>query len=1220
MSDNPLFEPTYQSVDPRTHVYIKPGMYIGSDAFSLEPRWIYSFQEQRMVQAEVNFVPGLRHIFMEIITNASDNVGLSRRAGMDPGNIIVDITDSTVTIVNSGSPIKVEIDPTLGTWIPEAIFGRLLTGRNLEGDRHEAGTNGIGGKATNIFSKQFTVIICDAIRQLQYTQTWLENMTICQPPVIVPYNGKKSYVTVSYVADFARFGYPLPGTVSMDYQGTPYTGGYTSDLIQLLAKDSIDISFTTKVPVIFNKTEFSVHNIRDYARLYFGEAATNGLVHYQWPKDTQVVKSKAGQASKGWTIYPDVEMIVMDTPDAGVLLSFVNGLVTQSGIHVDSAFKAAGDSIVKTVNVESNKNLDKKNANKRSFSIDIRDVKPHVSMIVAIRVKNPEFQGQTKDHFLRPAPKIVIENTELQKLQSWNLVNRLYATLQAKQFMKLQREGKQRRFRSGKGTHANFAGKRGKENCMLIVTEGDSGAGYAETYMSYMAGNRDCLGLLPLRGKALNVMGMSLIQILQNAEIQELRRMLNATEELDYRIDANYLTLNYGAGLMIMADSDDDGAHIVCLLINIFNTLWPTLLVRGYLIDYCTRIVQVSKGNQVLNFYSSVEYEAWQKATPDHATWKVRYFKGLGSSSDELIKEDIQNPRTVGFVYDKHAQAYLQLAFDKKCAANRKQWMQAYVPRTTPPPYPYQNISWYIDNKLILYSLTNCKRSIPRFMDGFKDSLRKIIYTAHIKWKNVTTSFTKHKEYKVAQFEGAVAENTDYHHGEANLGNVIVRMAQDFVGMNNIPWFFPDGQFGTRYMGGANSAKTRYIHTYPEKLFGYILRSEDRPILEVASGEDAEPITYYPIVPMTLINGANGVASGYSTYIPNHNPLDIIDWYRVRLTGAKPIEPVPWYRGFTGDIAMIDRRMSVITDGSNHVVTANEPLDEYDTVLEGTDAEGNLIENLEIIDPDVDQTTVNEADNTKIQSSTLRTKPAVSFVSRGTFYCKDANTIVVTELPIGRWSDTYRKWLEHLEDTKQLKSFKNNSCKNVVNFELHGFVHPPTHKSLKLQRSMGMSNMTLLDNNNKPIKYATVGELLEAFYPERLAAYQRRKDANIRKLQADMQEIMYKIAYIKAVSVDKTLEIRDVAIQDVKYNMERMGLPFAIFKDIGNHQLTKEGFVKMNAKLVEIQKVIQAVSEEPLEVTWRRELDELEAAYIKVYGNHERGKRGVKFDRSHDDM
>ena len=161
---------------------------------------------------------------------------------------------------------------------------------------------------------------------------------------------------------------------------------------------------------------------------------------------------------------------------------------------------------------------------------------------------------------------------------------------------------------------------------------------------------------------------------------------------------------------------------------------------------------------------------------------------------------------------------------------------------------------------MILFSIDDTKRSIAKLMDGFKESNRKIMYGAHLKF-NIGPLNKKYDELKVAQFGAFVADKAHYHHGETILGDVVVGMAQHFVGTNNIPWFVASGMFGTRFDAGKDAGETRYTYTEPEKLVPYILRKEDIPILTAISddGVPVEPEEYYPVIPMILVLELVGV-------------------------------------------------------------------------------------------------------------------------------------------------------------------------------------------------------------------------------------------------------------------------------------------------------------------------------------------------------------------------
>lgn len=95
-------------------------------------------------------------------------------------------------------------------------------------------------------------------------------------------------------------------------------------------------------------------------------------------------------------------------------------------------------------------------------------------------------------------------------------------------------------------------------------------------------------------------------------------------------------------------------------------------------------------------------------------------------------------------------------------------------------------------------------------------------------------------------------------------------MAQNFVGSNNINLLLPIGQFGSRNMGGKEHASARYLHTSMSKLTRYIFPEADDHIVKYLEDDNqpVEPRYYLPIIPMVLINGAEGIGTGWSTFVP----------------------------------------------------------------------------------------------------------------------------------------------------------------------------------------------------------------------------------------------------------------------------------------------------------------------------------------------------------------
>lgn len=358
-------------------------------------------------------------------------------------------------------------------------------------------------------------------------------------------------------------------------------------------------------------------------------------------------------------------------------------------------------------------------------------------------------------------------------------------------------------------------------------------------------------------------------------------------------------SLRYGS-VLIMTDQDYDGSHIRGLLINLFHELWHELItIPGFLTYMATPIVKASKGSQTKNFYSQYEYEQWRQGEGQKG-WKVKYYKGLGTSTRDEAKEYFAHPQAVRFEFVKGSDEAIDLAFNKSRADDRKTWLQGYdktslIPAGTVLPYPD-----FINKDLIHFSNYNLERAIPSVMDGLKVSQRKILYAA--------LKRDLRSEIRVAQFAGYVSEHTGYHHGEASLTEAIVGMAQDFVGSNNIAWLVPQGQFGTRLQGGKDSASPRYIHTYLQPIVRKLVPESDFGVLKYRDddGIPVEPEWYAPVLPMLLVNGARGIGTGYSTYIPPCNPKTLksmlVKWLEGDDSALDTYIPI-YFEGFKGMIA-----------------------------------------------------------------------------------------------------------------------------------------------------------------------------------------------------------------------------------------------------------------------------------------------------------------------------
>ena len=443
---------------------------------------------------------------------------------------------------------------------------------------------------------------------------------------------------------------------------------------------------------------------------------------------------------------------------------------------------------------------------------------------------------------------------------------------------------------------ANKAGTAQSSKCTLIVTEGDSAKTLAVAGLSVVG--RDHFGVFPLRGKCKNVRDTSVAQLTSNQEFNDLKKILGLQQGKEY---TSVSELRYGR-LMIMTDADNDGSHIKGLILNMIHYFWPSLLKFNFVVSMVTPIIKATKGSDTKSFYTDSAFRTWYGN--GKAGWRIKYYKGLGTSTSAEAREYFKKIQdlTVKFDVDTMTNESIILAFDKKKADARKTWLLESTAKDSKElevPYGHVkqlSITDFVHKDLVNFSLADLKRSIAHVADGLKPSQRKVMYSCF--QKNLTA------EMKVAQLAAYVAEKSSYHHGEVSLADTIVKLANDYTGSNNINLLEPCGQFGTRLMGGKDASQTRYIFTRLTGAARHIFDPRDDAILNYLDddGRSIEPEFYMPTLPMVLVNGTEGIGTGFSCYVPPFNPKDIRDNIMNVLNGKEVQKMKPWFRGFKGRV------------------------------------------------------------------------------------------------------------------------------------------------------------------------------------------------------------------------------------------------------------------------------------------------------------------------------
>ena len=875
---------TYQQKTQIQHIKDAPEMYIGPVIPIDALMWVFDEETRQLVLRNIEYNPGLYKIYDEAIVNCRDQVIRMIHSPLLDKKFVTGITisvseDGTITMENDGNGIDIAKHPVNGIWIPELIFGHLMTSTNYNKSEKKivGGKNGFGIKLAFIWSTDAKIETVDHVRGLKYEQEFKNNLSDICLPTITKVKTQKPYTKITFKPDYKRFRMP---------------NGLTADMCALLKKRALDIAATTdhsvkKVTVKYNGEAMPVKNFQQYIDRYIGA------------KD--VAKRVYEAHDERWEY-----AVALSPTHEFVAVSFVNGICTfKGGKHVDYIMGQITRKLCAYIE------------KKKKIAVNQNSIKEQLILFLRCDIENPSFDSQSKDFMNTPSTNFgsscTVGDTFIEHVAKMGVMDVACSITEAKENKNVAKKTDGSKTKTIRGIpnliDANLSGTAKSNECTLILCEGLSALSGIVSGLS--SEDRDRYGMYPMRGKPLNVRGEAVKKVAEHKEITDLKKIMGLENGKEYSSmeDVNK-SLRYSK-IMILADQDTDGSHIKGLLINLFHSEWASLVkIPGFLSFMNTPILRAKKGAQTLLFYNDGEYQTWKDSIgPSVSTWTIKYFKGLGTSTSAEFKEYFANKKVVDFVYTgPQSDDTIDKIFNKKRANDRKTWLEAYDKNayldTSRQSVNYEE---FIDNEMIHFSTYDCARSIPNMVDGLKISQRKILFSAFK--RRLTT------EIKVAQFSGYVSEHSSYHHGEQSLNGAIVNLAQNYVGSNNINLLEPNGQFGTRLHGGDDSASERYIFTQLGPLTRKIFPELDDAVLTYLNddGTMVEPEFYVPIIPLALINGISGIGTGFSSSIPSYSPKQVIAYLKAKLANHEYSTPfAPYYEGFKGTIAQSDENRFTI--------------------------------------------------------------------------------------------------------------------------------------------------------------------------------------------------------------------------------------------------------------------------------------------------------------------
>lgn len=449
-----------------------------------------------------------------------------------------------------------------------------------------------------------------------------------------------------------------------------------------------------------------------------------------------------------------------------------------------------------------------------------------------------------------------------------------------------------------------------------------------------------------------------------------------------------------------------------------------------------------------------------------------------------------------------------------------------------------KRIGEFFKKEFSQYAAYDNIRSIPS-LSGLKNSGQKV---AWVVYKNMLKEFTK-----VSRFVSMVSAETEYLHGETSLENVVVNMGTSYnCNGNNLPLLKGDGNFGSRIETKAGAA--RYVKVGTPKYFFNIFRKEDSLIYkpQMFEGAEIEPQNMYPIIPIGLVNLSSGMGNGFANFIMPRNPKDIIKNIIKKLDGKTLTNkdfPI-YFKGFTGKTTWIG------VEGENK------------------DHEWQLT---------------------------------------GTVEKKDLYTIILKDIPPKHTLKTYKSHLDGLKnDKKVIKSYKDMSDKDVLLFEvkISGDFWDTYNTPIKLNSLFDMDdkakeNFTYV-YDNKVKSVSNIVEYFNMYFNYRLDAYISRKEAQLNKLQEDIEIADSKYRFVKAI-VDGKILVNNKTKAEILVQIKQISPILKLVDGNYDYLLRMPIYSVSKEKLEELSKEIEKIKADKInlektkvEDIWKQELKELD--------------------------
>lgn len=435
-------------------------------------------------------------------------------------------------------------------------------------------------------------------------------------------------------------------------------------------------------------------------------------------------------------------------------------------------------------------------------------------------------------------------------------------------------------------------------------------------------------------------------------------------------------------------------------------------------------------------------------------------------------------------------------------------------------------LSNFFNSDFVDYASYDNLRKIGSCIDGLKNASRKVIFT--VLEKNIK------EPIKVSQLANKVAEYAEYLHG--SLDGVVVNLGQDFAGTNNVPLLQKKGNFGTRFAQEASAP--RYIFTYGSKNLFTLFKKEDLKILkeQMFEGERIEPVFYVPTLPLILVNGSEGVSSGFAQKILPRNPKNIIKYLTNKIQGKRNNKDLlkPFFNDFKGTVEQGETSFQWLIKGK------------------------------------IERTNKNQITISEIPVGyDLKT------------YIKVLKTLEDNKIILD-WDD--------LSD-KEFKFIVKMNPKDLDKLSEDEILD-----KLKLVKKV-TENLTCLNANNQIQEFQSVEEILDYYFKVKMEYLGKRKDYLVQELKTDLDILNAKITFIKAI-LDKSLVIEKQPKDKIVKNLEKIITvkvqdSYDYLLNMPLYSLTLEKIKALTETLKNSKLKLKETQEKTLENFWLEDLEEI---------------------------